>query len=481
MKIIVYVLDSLRFDHVSCYGYHRETTPNIDRLAVDGIIFERCYSPSTWTRPVAASILSGTYPGVHGVQGRNDVFTASVPRLPVLLKEAGFNTACVSAIGNVSTGMGFGEGFDYFRDLYKERDLMGTRIKTTGAVEGLDDSDEIVFPYAEDINAYFFPWLKDNIKNDIFALLWSIQTHAPYEPPEKFQKFVSESYDGRFSGKRDMVRRVRSKEDIQYLTDLYDSEIYYNDLMIGEIIDLLKERGEYDNTLFIIVSDHGEAFGEHGLYSHGHLPYEVVMRVPMVVKFPKNIYSGTRISQMVSLLDIMPTLLAYTDIDYPADEASILMGKNLLRVFEDSAAPVHDYVFSETLYSTTKPVFYGAADDEWKYMKMYPPKIGKRNIKALWNRLIHERIIFSILRNPTWLLKRYGRMKGEMLFNKHHDPAENDNVIAQHPEVLAMMQAQLENWLDECQNTGAEFVSGYQSRDDDETMRKHLRALGYLD
>jgi arylsulfatase A-like enzyme len=481
MKIIVYVLDSLRFDHVSCYGYHRKTTPNIDRVADDGIIFERCYTPSTWTRPVAASILTGTYPRVHGVQGRKDVFTASIPRLPSMLREAGFNTACVSAIGNFSTKMGFGEGFEYFCDLYKEPNLMQNRLKTTGSVEGLDDSDEIVFPYAEDINDYFFPWLNDHMENDIFALLWSIQPHAPYEPPEGFQKFLSSSYDGRFSGKRDMVRRVHSKQDAQYLIDLYDSEIHYNDHMIGEIINLLKEQGEYDNTLFIIVSDHGEAFGEHDLYAHGHLPYDGVMRVPMVIKLPHNAHRGAKVSQLVSLLDIMPTLLAYTVIDYPADLMPILMGENLIPVLEDREANVHDYIFCETLYSDTKPIFYGVTSDEWKYMKISPPKFRKRNVQELWNRLIHERIIFSILRNPMWLLKRYGRMKGEMLFNNHNDPAEIDNVMGHHPNVLKMMQDQLESWLKTCQNVSAKFISGYESRDLDETISKQLKALGYLD
>jgi arylsulfatase A-like enzyme len=426
-------------------------------------------------------MLSGTYPGVHGVQSTKDIFTASVPRLPALLKEAGFNTACVSAIGNFSTKMGFGEGFEFFCDLYKEPNLMQNRIKTTGAVEGLGDNDDIVFPYAEDINTYFLPWLKSHMKDDVFAMLWSIQPHAPYEPPKKYQKFVSTSYDGRFFGKRDMVRRVRSKQDAQYLIDLYDSEIYYNDLMIGEIINFLKEQGDYDKTLLIIVSDHGDSFGEHNLYAHGHLPYDVVMQVPMVIKLPDNTYKGTKISQLVSLLDIMPTLLAYTGIDYPADVMPILMGENLLPVLEDPEAHVHDYIFCETLYSDTKPVFYGVTNDEWKYMKMCPPKFGKRNIKDLWNRLIHERIIFSILRNPMWLLKRYGRMKGEMLFNKHNDPAEHENVMGQHQKALTTMQDQLESWRDECQKIAAKFVSGYESGDIDETMRKHLQALGYLD
>jgi hypothetical protein len=240
-------------------------------------------------------------------------------------------------------------------------------------------------------------------------------------------------------------------------------------------------QGVYDETLLIIIGDHGEAFGEHDLYSHGHLPYDVVMQVPMVVKLPNNAYQGTKVSQLVSLLDIPPTLLAYTGVEYPDDVSPILMGANLLPVFEDPSLEVHEYAYCETRHSDTKPVFYGATNAEWKYMKIDPPKLGSRNIKDLWSRLIHERIIFSILRNPMWLLKRYGRLKGEMLFNKHSDPGENKNVISERQDVLAKMQVHLAEWLEECNKVAETYVSGYKSQEDDEIMRKHLQALGYLD
>ncbi len=201
----------------------------------------------------------------------------------------------------------------------------------------------------------------------------------------------------------------------------------------------------------------------------------------MVIKLPNNAYKGTRVSQLVSFLDIAPTLLEYTGVDYPDDVSPILMGANLLPVIEDPFLKIHDYVYSETRYSDSKPVFYGVTNDEWKYMRMDPPKLGKRNIKDLWNRLIHERVLFSILRNPMWLLKRYGRLKREMLFNKHGDPGENDNVISQHQHEVAPMQLQLADWLKECQKIADAYVSGYESNEDDETMRKHLQALGYLD
>ena len=115
-------------------------------------------------------------------------------------------------------------------------------------------------------------------------------------------------------------------------------------------------------------------------------------------------------------------------------------------------------------------------------MKMFPPNLGRRSIKELLNRLIHERILLSIFRNPMWLVKRYGRMQGEMLFNKLNDPAENENLITLQQEVLVTMQDQLTVWMENCQKLAAKHVSGYEmDEEEDELMRKHLQALGYLD
>jgi len=480
VNIVIYVLDSLRSDHLSCYGYHRETSPNIDLLASQSVIFERCYTPSTWTKPVAASILTGMYPPVHKVRGRSDFFTNAIPRLPTILKENDFQTACISAIGNVSTATGFAEGFDYFCDLFREPNLLGDRLRTTGAVEGVNE-DEIVFPLAADINEYFFPWIKQHNSSKTFSLLWSIQTHAPYEPPAGFDKFVSEEYDDRFYGKRDVVRRVRDSQDIRYLIDLYDSEIYYNDHCIGELINYLKDTGEYDNTLLIILGDHGEAFGEHRLFAHGHLPYEPVMRVPMIIKFPQNEFGVRRVSEFTQLTDIFPTILSYLDVSFPEDYSTKISGKSIIPLLEESVENLHEHVYCETRYAQTKPTFLSVSSISWKYMRVLPAKIRVSNIKEIWRRIINERILFSILRNPTWILNRYGRLDNEYLFDLENDPDENENLSIRNAEKLVEMREYLKKWQAECELVANTFIGDPISVDRDEIMEKHLQALGYLD
>jgi arylsulfatase len=124
MHIILYVMDALRVDHVSCHGYTRRTTTNFDLLANDGILFQNAFAPATWTRPVAASLLTGVYPLVHKVRQRNHVLGEAIPRLPVELGDQGWYTVAFSAMSNVSTATGFATGFDHFFDLYLDAELI---------------------------------------------------------------------------------------------------------------------------------------------------------------------------------------------------------------------------------------------------------------------------------------------------------------------------------------------------------------------
>jgi len=482
MHIICYVLDSLRADHLACYGYVRNTSPNIDTLAKTGVLFNRCYSTSTWTRPVAASILSGTYPAIHGVQGRKDIFDSSSIRLPEYLRENGFHTACISGIGNVSTVLGFARGFDYFSDLYKEPTLLKTRVKSSGAAEGLEEEEnvEVIFPLAEDLNSFFLPWLDSKKDENTFSLLWSIQTHEPYDPPKEFNTFVEPNYDRRFAGHRDMIRRVKSDEDRKYLIDLYDGEIYYNDYCIGEIIQYLIENQLYENSLLIFLGDHGESLGEHGIFSHGHMPYEQIIRVPLIVKFPHQEYGGLVIDQLVSLMDIFPSISDYMNIPFTDESIDSMKGKSFLRNIREEY-PSHQYLYAETRYSDMKPTFQSVISKDFKYLKVVPTKLRSSALKTTLSRLIQEGIWLSILRNPLYMLKRYGRMETQQLFNLNSDPDELHNLSGKNPEVVDLMENLLLEWQTECSRLALPHSLISLNPDDEEMLRQQLRALGYLD
>jgi arylsulfatase A-like enzyme len=482
MHIIIYVLDSLRADHLGCYGYERATSAHIDQLAQDGILFENCYTVSTWTRPVAASLLSGTYPIVHGVQGGHDVFSSSVPRLPKILQENGFLTSCISAIGNVSTQTGFGKGFDYFCDLFMQPDnLLRSQVKSSGRMERLGIDEDIILPFAEDINNFLFPWLDKHLDDDTFVLLWSMQPHAPYDPPKKFCKFVSDHYDGRYAGRRDMTRVVKTELDRKYLIDLYDSEIYYNDHCIGELISYLKRTDQYDETLLIILSDHGDAFGEHGTYAHGHIPLEAVIHVPLIIKLPEQKHSSRRIHQLVSLVDILPSINDYLGLPADIGQETETMGKSVFPLIHRSMRKIHQYVFTETRLSTLKPSFYSINSDEWKYIKTIPGEKKLINIGEVISRLFKERIIFSILKNPAWLFKRYLSISSEMLYHLTQDPHEEENLVRKKKDILSSLKKEMEVWQKKCKKVSYEYKDEFLQRDESEVLREHLKALGYLD
>jgi arylsulfatase A-like enzyme len=237
-----------------------------------------------------------------------------------------------------------------------------------------------------------------------FSLLWSIQTHEPYLPPKEYNKFIDSNYVGRLAGERDMVRRVTSEADKINLIDLYDGEIYYNDVCIGEIIQYLKGNNLYEDTLFIILGDHGESLGEHGIFSHGHLPYEQVARVPLIIKFPKNEYAGLSINQLVSLIDLFPTITEYLKILIPEEVSDYMKGKSVIQLIRDDQDQNHQYIFAETRYSDAKPTFQAVISKEYKYIKVVPTKVKASTIKTTIKRLINERIWISILKNPLYMI-----------------------------------------------------------------------------
>ncbi len=168
MIIILYVMDSLRPDFLSCYGYEKETSPNIDGLIREGVLFTNAFAQSTWTRASGASILSSTYPSVHGVFNVRDIFHNSIPRLVEPLKKSEFKTIAFSTIGNISRDFGFGKGFENFVEVYKDQTLREKRAKLnlkegdTKQKGWRIDSDYVPICTSEDINQYLFPLLHEN-------------------------------------------------------------------------------------------------------------------------------------------------------------------------------------------------------------------------------------------------------------------------------------------------------------------------------
>lgn len=468
MKIILYVLDSLRADHLSCYGYERLTSSNIDKLAQEGVIFENAYSQSTWTRCSAASILTGTYPSTHQTRTRSDILPPQITTLPKLLQKRKFKTAGFSAMGNVSTIMGFDNGFDEFYDLYKEPSLFKIRQTSNATREKLynETNSEIVLPLAEDLNNFVLPWLKINHNPNFFLFIWSIDTHDPYFPPKEFEKFINYNYEGSIDGVRGLkkVKSTKRHEYINHLINLYDSEIYYNDYQIGNLIEELKKLDIYDDTMFIVTSDHGKSWNDYnrGVFGHGGFPYEEVIRVPLIIKFPYSRNSGRKVSGFVQLIDIVPTILSLLDSGSD-DVSNNIQGVSLLPLIERQI-PINEYVYSENQMEITKATYISIRSNEWKYVLTLPPKLCLRNFKA----------------HPRHFLQTNFLLEREKLFNLKLDKTERVNWKSRKKSLKTKLKKKLYTWLEDCQKASKDIESKWLSEMDRETEAQ-LRELGYLD
>jgi arylsulfatase A-like enzyme len=269
----IYLVDTLRADHLGVYGYARDTSPALDRFAEGAVVYERAYSPTSWTRTATVSLLSGLDPSSHRVENRLDVIPGDVRLLSQALKEHGYATSAVVTNVNVLPIWGFERGFDSFVDLEAKKSL-GT-------------ADRVVDELARQL-----PELASNAPFFLYAHL--LDPHHPYAPPAPF--------DTKFRGE--------SGAKLQANIDAYDGEIAFGDAQLERFLGLLKANDVHDDTLFVFVSDHGEEFHEHGGVQHGHTLYDEVVRVPLIVRFPGGAHAGRRVAEPVSLIDVVPTVLA---------------------------------------------------------------------------------------------------------------------------------------------------------------------------
>lgn len=514
-NVLIYIIDALRADHLSCYGYGRATSPAIDALAADPatVRFTRAYSPATWTKPVAASILSGCYPPAHGVRSRSDLFIRAVPRLPELLQAAGYRTAAVSTIGNVSSVLGYGIGFDHFVDLYKDPALVKEReVSNTGAWKLYFEQDTtVVLPLAEDVNREaeqrLALWARSKtgsssvqapaanhdqptdlpIDQPWFLFLWALDPHDPYYPPPGFDRWRDPGYTGRIDGSAESVRQARTPADVQRLLDLYDGEIAYVDQQFGLLLDHLRAAGQYDDTLIVVAGDHGEAFGEHGDFVHGHLAYEEIMHVPLLFKFPaSSALSGGAVDALAQLTDIAPTVLDALGLGHLAAD---MQGVSLLPAVQTAAAP-RSLAFSETQASTANNRLLAVRTERWKYLRVDAPGDYAANgaaprpasvperLAGYWQQLANPEMVKRLLRNPMFYLRRQMAQR-QMLFDLAADPLERYNVAREQPAVVAELDAALEAWLAECR-TYAGLSDDHSALGLDEATLAQLHGLGYL-
>ncbi|UCD27446.1 MAG: sulfatase, partial [Planctomycetota bacterium] len=323
--VVLISLDTCRADYLSCYGYARPTTPNIDALAKKGYLFSHAMTPIPLTLPAHASMLTGTIPPHHGKHENKDVyFDPSHVTLAVLLKDKGYHTGAFVGAQVLNGGLGLDRGFDTYDDSFAQSERR-----------------------AEEVNRAAFEWLEKQKDNPVFLFLHYYDPHDAYIPPEPFATTFKES--------------------------LYAGEIAYTDHCIGQVFAKLKSLGMYESSLIIVTGDHGEMLGEHGETTHMYFIYESAIKVPLIYKLPGS-SASQRIDDIAGIIDIVPTVCDLVEIEPPAG----IQGKNLAGYFSNTPPESEDRVlYCESLYPTKYEgnTLLGLVSKRWKYIQTTRPEL----------------------------------------------------------------------------------------------------------
>ncbi|HET9184715.1 MAG TPA: sulfatase-like hydrolase/transferase [Solirubrobacterales bacterium] len=305
-------IDTLRSDHLPAYGYQGVETPAIDALRQDAILFERAYSHTPLTLPSHVSLLTGQLPTRHGVRDNigYDFDAAAHPYLPKLLREAGYATGGAVSAYVLRGATGLGTGFDFYED--------GVSWRPTEVMGNSQRSGRETARLALD-------WLRTlesrAESKPFFLFLHMYEPHTPYAPPEPFAA--------------------------RYRASPYDGEIAEADAIVGQVLDELKERGLYDKSIIVLLSDHGEGLGDHGEAEHGIFLYREALQVPLLVKLPDARRGGTSVAAPAQLVDLSPTLLRLAGREVPTGQMA-MDGGSLLDLAKEGAA--ERVVYAETFY-----------------------------------------------------------------------------------------------------------------------------------
>jgi arylsulfatase A-like enzyme/Tfp pilus assembly protein PilF len=312
LNVVLVTADTLRADHLPVYGYKKIETPNLDRMASSGVVFEQASAVVPLTMPAHSSMFTGTFPMHHGVRDNGGYYLGQEQvTLAETLKDNGYKTGGFVAAFVLDSRWGLNQGFDrYFDDfdLNKYENVGLDTVQRRGG-EVLQEA---------------LKWM-DGVKDDrFFAWLHFYDVHTPYEPPEPFLS--------RYKG---------------YMGARYDGEIAYVDSLMGELFDWLEKANLEDDTLVIFIGDHGESLGQHDETTHGFFIYDATMHVPFLLKAPyRQIPAGGRISAQVRSVDLMPTILDLVAVDPP----KTIQGTSLVPLLEGKTKDLGLFAYSESFY-----------------------------------------------------------------------------------------------------------------------------------
>lgn len=470
-NVILISLDTLRADHLGAYGYFRNTSPNIDKIAKDSIFFENAITQASWTLPSHMAIFSSVYPTSAIPYTENvppdeksigfglEIFSKryqNLTNIAEILKTKGYVTAGFSAGGFMYPDFGWKKGFETY-------EIVGKEYRINKSVDfrvQKEDRD------AKVVNDAAFKWLEENNEKKFFLFLHYMDIHCPYIPPEEFDIFYPD-YNGsikNFRGKCDaqsfdLKPNVSSfDDDIRRIKSKYDASILYADYHIGELERKLNELDLKNKTIIIILSDHGEEIGDHTLsefhnfsqrdvyIGHSNSLFNEVIHVPLIIRHPN--LGGIRVTQHVRLIDVAPTILDFLAIGKPA----YFEGRTLVTLIDQSDNLDRD-AFTVSTKSKDRP--YGA---------------------------------FSLVSNNSKYIFLYYRTFGnslELLYDIKNDPKEKSDILSNRLLEAARMHYLLFDWLELTRKIGEALQSGIKNTENEyeesrQRVLDELKNLGYV-
>jgi arylsulfatase A-like enzyme len=419
-NVILYLVDTLRADHLGCYGYGRPVSPRVDAFAREAALFRHTVAQSSWTRPSTTTILTGLLPRTHGIYGHRDSLAPEAVTLAERLRERGYRTAGFVTNPNVARNFGLDQGFETYR-------LLGARHSA-----------------ATDVNDRAAEWL-DTVRTQdapFFLYLHTMEPHAPYAPPLPFrQRFAPGVQDENLTRMRIVERLEKGEipatpEMRQALQDLYDAEIAANDAAFGALIDLLVRRGLWEDTVIVFVSDHGEEFLDHQGWEHGKTLHTEMLDVPLIVRVPGG--RGRVVERQVQQADVVPTILD-------------LLGLPLARGLEGRSL---------------RPLVLGSG----------PPGTDLPDTMAFsW---LEERSLrAAAVSTPEWrLIEKRFPIPGRFLYDRRADPGEQHDLASRWPVRAGYLRARLRA----AERARKGMLQAGETTTLDPEVQKQLEALGYM-
>jgi len=422
-NVVLITVDTLRADHVSSYGYPRETTPHIDALARRGVRFSKHSVQQSSTWPSLTSIMTSKYPHQHGVVRNGGALAAGQRTLAELLRDEGFATAAFLTNMTTTPHPGF-EAISVFRE--GDRDEAATRAS--------------------------IEWLRSAVAQPFFLWVHLLGPHDPYDPgPIFFERFRT-PYEGDLSGSRETLGRIRAEKrvlnasELAYLISLYDGDVAEVDSRVGRILDALRALDLESRTLVVFGSDHGELlYDRHYFFLHSEAIHSGVLDVPLIVALPGVVPEGREIAQVVESIDIAPTLLDLLGLEAPG----WMRGRSLLPLVEGAPrGPGSESLDEPAAFAVMGAFIRSVRTARWLYIE---------------NDMPGRKLMFPIAARE--------------LYDLEADPRNQTNVVARHPEVAARLQRRLRSWWEE----SLDHVGSQAPVQATPEIEAELRALGYLE